>query len=284
MARQSTKFSGKVTPLFESMLVQNQAPESEGSATPPEPQPTPSTSQLHVFEPQTETPPPVFYEPLSEAHIEQILPSPTTYQRKRKTKKCRRTKKDTKLPQTSVPQDLGADEAVHKEGTRSERVLEKPNEPPLSEGHTSGSREDRIEHQFELTANVPIIPHDSPLPGGYTLGSDEERQRKSSNSQPKRRKYRQFESSNDDLDEEDASKQGKGSDKIKPILVTSIDPCWSGLRLHLSGDEFLRWARKLGMQGVGVIRVRMDMGDKEVMKKELWSARWWIEVLGGAAW
>ncbi|GJX59530.1 hypothetical protein Tco_0290920 [Tanacetum coccineum] len=70
---------------------------------------------------------------------------------------------DTKLPQTSVPQDLGADEVVHKEGvtvwkglsllwqsqvtrnhggtpaqTRSERVLEKPNEPPLSEGHTSG--------------------------------------------------------------------------------------------------------------------------------------------------
>ncbi|GJX70505.1 hypothetical protein Tco_0307676 [Tanacetum coccineum] len=121
MARQSTKFSGKVTPLFESMLVQNQAPESEGSATPPEPQPTPSTSQPHVSEPQTEplqteTPPPVFHEPQSEAHIEQILPSPTTYQRKRKTQKHRRTKKDTKLPQTSVPQDLGADEAVHKKG------------------------------------------------------------------------------------------------------------------------------------------------------------------------
>ncbi|GJZ82593.1 hypothetical protein Tco_0647766 [Tanacetum coccineum] len=56
--------------------------------------------------------------------------------------------------------------------TRSERVLEKPNEPPLSEGNTSGSGEDRIEHQFELTANVPITPHDSPLPEGYTPGSD----------------------------------------------------------------------------------------------------------------
>ncbi|GJT22891.1 hypothetical protein Tco_0892828 [Tanacetum coccineum] len=180
---------GKVTPLFDSMLVQNQAPESEGSATPPEPQPTPSTSQPNVSEPQTEplqteTPPPVFHEPQSEAHIEQILQSPTTYQRKRKTQKRRRTNKDTKLPQTSVPQDLGADEAVHKEGvtvwqsqaprhhggapaqTRSERVLEKPNEPPLLEGHTSGSGEGRMEHQFELTANVPITPHDSPLPRG----------------------------------------------------------------------------------------------------------------------
>ncbi|GKF87819.1 hypothetical protein Tco_0258696, partial [Tanacetum coccineum] len=59
--------------------------------------------------------------------------------------------------------------------TRSKRVLEKPNEPPLLEGHTSGSGEGRMKHQFELTANVPITPHDSPLPRGYTPGSDEGR-------------------------------------------------------------------------------------------------------------
>ncbi|GKE99007.1 hypothetical protein Tco_0022358 [Tanacetum coccineum] len=59
--------------------------------------------------------------------------------------------------------------------TRSETVLEKPNEPPLSEGHTSGSGKGRMEHQFELMANVPITPHDSPLPGGCTPGSDEGR-------------------------------------------------------------------------------------------------------------
>ncbi|GJR48989.1 putative ribonuclease H-like domain-containing protein [Tanacetum coccineum] len=128
----------------------------------------------------------------------------------------------------------------------SERVLEQPIEPPLSEGHTSRSREGRMEHQFELMANVPITPHDSPLPGGYIPRSDEgrlklqelmtmctklskqvldlekekdaqaveilrlkkrvkrlERQRKSSTSQPRRRKYRQVESSDDDLNEED---------------------------------------------------------------------------------
>ncbi|GJR16854.1 putative ribonuclease H-like domain-containing protein [Tanacetum coccineum] len=110
--------------------------------------------------------------------------------------------------------DLGADEAIYKEGgdsveraittaasldaaqdrngyrwqsqaprhhggasaqTRSKRVLEKPNEPPLSEGHTSGSGEGRMEHKFELTTNVPIKPYDSPLTGGYTPGSDEGR-------------------------------------------------------------------------------------------------------------
>ncbi|GKE00850.1 hypothetical protein Tco_1388833 [Tanacetum coccineum] len=122
---------------------------------------------------------------------------------------------------------------------------------------SSGSGKGRMEHQFKLTGNVPITPHDSPLLGGYTSGSDKgllklqelmtmctklskqvldlekekdaqvveifrlkkrvkrlERQRKSSTSQPKRRKYKQFEYSDDDLDEEDASKQGRGSDKI----------------------------------------------------------------------
>ncbi|GJZ72358.1 putative ribonuclease H-like domain-containing protein [Tanacetum coccineum] len=57
----------------------------------------------------------------------------------------------------------------------SERVLEKPIKPPLSEGNTSGSGEGRMEHQFELMSNVPITPYDSPLPGGYTPRSDEGR-------------------------------------------------------------------------------------------------------------
>ncbi|GJR64828.1 putative ribonuclease H-like domain-containing protein [Tanacetum coccineum] len=195
-----------------------------------------------------------------------------------------KTKKDTQLSQTSIPQDLGANEDVHKEGgdnveraittaasldaahdipgaktpwvapsqTRSERVLEKPNEPPLLEGHTSGSGEGRMEHQFELTDNVPITSYDSPLLGDNTPGSDKgrlklqelmtmctklskqvldlekekdaqaveilrlkkrvkrfERQKKLSTSQLRRKKYKQVESSDDDLNEEDASKQGR---------------------------------------------------------------------------
>ncbi|GJX17466.1 hypothetical protein Tco_0218298 [Tanacetum coccineum] len=148
--------------------------------------------------------------------------------------------------------------------TRSERVLEKPNEPPLPEGHTSGSGEGSMEHTFELMDTVPPTPHDSPLTGGYTPGSDEgrlklkelmamctklskqvldlekekdaqaveilklkqrvkklERKRKSSISHPRRRIYRQVESSDDDLDEEDASKQGRTSDKTKPMFKDS---------------------------------------------------------------
>ncbi|GJX99956.1 hypothetical protein Tco_0356975 [Tanacetum coccineum] len=283
IARQSKGFSGKVTLLFDSMLVQNHAPEGEGSAIPPEPQPTPSISQPNVSEPQTaplqtETPPTVSHEPQTEAHIEQILPSLSTYHRKhKKTQKHRRAKKVTELPQTSVPLYLGADEAVHKEGgdsmeraittdaslvaaqdsgnprrqetiggalaqTRSERVLEKPNEPPLPEGHTSRSREGNMEHTFELMDTVPPIPHGSPLIGGYTPGSDKGRlklnelmamctklskqvldleKEKDAQAVEILKLKQRVKSSDDDLDEEDASEPGRKSDKTKSMFKDS---------------------------------------------------------------
>ncbi|GKB69262.1 hypothetical protein Tco_0930674, partial [Tanacetum coccineum] len=182
-----------------------------------------------------------------EAHIEQILPSPTTYQRKIKTKKRMRTKKDTELPPTSVPLDHGADEAVHKEGVA---VMDTGGSPRHQDTMGGTPVQTSMEQTFELTDNIPYTPHDSHLLGGYTPGSDEgrmkldelitlctklskqvldlekekdaqaveilnlkkrvkrlERKRNSSISHPKRRKYRQVKtSSNDDLDEEDASK------------------------------------------------------------------------------
>ncbi|GKE44045.1 hypothetical protein Tco_1471329, partial [Tanacetum coccineum] len=99
----------------------------------------------------------------------------------------------TKLTFQKDQLDHGADEAVHKEGTivtvpggkkpwggapaqtRSERVLDKPNEPPLLEGHISGSGEGNMEHTFELMDTIPPTPHDTPLSGGNTPGSDEGR-------------------------------------------------------------------------------------------------------------
>ncbi|GJX39139.1 hypothetical protein Tco_0252442 [Tanacetum coccineum] len=255
----STKLTfqkGKITPLFDSMLVQNQAPESEGSTTPPEPQPTAFTSQLNVSEPQiellqTETPPPVFHEPQSKAHIEQILQYPTTYQRKRKTQKRKRTNKDIKLPQTSIPQDLRAYEAVHKEGVAvpgaktpwkvlllrlglKECLKSLMNH--LSEGHTSGSGEGSMEYHFELTDNVPPTPYDSPLSGEEAKTAQDrvinrlklrvkrlEKKRKARTPQPmKRRLFKgRVETSTDTSLGEDASKQGRSSDKTKPMFKDS---------------------------------------------------------------
>nr|GEY26327.1 hypothetical protein [Tanacetum cinerariifolium] len=151
---------------------------------------------------------------------------------KRKTQTRRITHNDTKLPQTSVPMKLRADEVVNQEEgdrmkraittdasleaaqdsdtitksqtmempnvdipwgiyiggrprrqqtikctsaqTRSERVLEQLNEPPVIEGHTSGSGEGRLEENIKLKDIVPT-PHDSTLIGGYTPGSDDGR-------------------------------------------------------------------------------------------------------------
>ncbi|GJR46198.1 putative ribonuclease H-like domain-containing protein [Tanacetum coccineum] len=92
--------------------------------------------------------------------------------------------------------------------TRSKRVLEQPIEPPLSKGHTSGSGEGRMEHQFELTANVLDLEKEKDAQAVEILRLKKrvkrlERQRKSSTSQPRKRKYRQVESSDDDLDEEE---------------------------------------------------------------------------------
>ncbi|GKB69352.1 hypothetical protein Tco_0930764 [Tanacetum coccineum] len=175
----STKLTfQKDTPLSDSMLVQNQAPEGEGSTTPPEPQPTPSTSQPNVSEPlteplQTETPPPVFHEPQTKASFCANTPISNYISKK---------KKDFKIVERAITIDASLDAAHDSDNiirnqttTRSERVLEKPNEPPLSEGQTFGSGEGNMEYHFELTDNVPPTPHDSPLSGGNTPGSDEGR-------------------------------------------------------------------------------------------------------------
>nr|GEV99177.1 hypothetical protein [Tanacetum cinerariifolium] len=90
----------------------------------------------------------------------------------------------TAMPNVDLPQGMDTCDSPRRQETmggtpaqtRSERVFEQPNEPPLSEGLTCGSGEGRMEQPFELTDTIPPTPHDSPLIGGYTPGSDEARQ------------------------------------------------------------------------------------------------------------
>ncbi|GKG12711.1 hypothetical protein Tco_0346948 [Tanacetum coccineum] len=78
-----------------------------------------------------------------------------------------------------------------------------------------------MEHTFELMVIVPPTTHDSPLLGGYTPRSDEGRLKLEELMDMciKLSKYVEF--SNDDLDEENASNQGRTSDKIKPVFKDS---------------------------------------------------------------
>ncbi|GJR60784.1 putative ribonuclease H-like domain-containing protein [Tanacetum coccineum] len=144
--------------------------------------------------------------------------------------------------------------------TRSERVLEQPIEPPLLEGHTSRSGEGRMEHQFELTTNVPITPHDSPIPGGYTPGSDKGRlklqelmtmckqmlkyvinleEEKDAQAVEILKLKKRVESLDDDLNEEDASKQGRSEINMliekKYLLIKEL--LEKMLNLQLEAEE-----------------------------------------------
>ncbi|GJV54335.1 putative ribonuclease H-like domain-containing protein [Tanacetum coccineum] len=84
MRRVGKGFSGRVTPLFPTMVVQNQAELGKGSAIPTDPHHTPT-----------------------------IIESSSQPQKTQKPRKPKR--KDTQVPQPSDPSDNVADEAVHKE-------------------------------------------------------------------------------------------------------------------------------------------------------------------------
>ncbi|GJS03894.1 hypothetical protein Tco_0320402 [Tanacetum coccineum] len=95
--------------------------------------------------------------------------------------------------------------------TRSERVLEKPNKPPLSEGgNTAISDEGRMELIKELMETCTEVKR-------------LEKKRKARTPQPmKRRLFKgRVETSTDTSLGEDASKQGRSSDKAKPMFTHS---------------------------------------------------------------
>ncbi|GJW88212.1 putative ribonuclease H-like domain-containing protein [Tanacetum coccineum] len=161
MRRQGKDFSGTVTPLFATMLIQSQAVEGEGSGQPTEPQHTPTTA--------------------SPSHVEPI-PTIASSSHPKKTHKHRKTKrKATEISQSSGPTTLVADETVHEERgdsmeraattaisldteqgsgsgprrqdtilrdrptpTRFERLSKQSNDPPLSRVNTLGSGEDSM--------------------------------------------------------------------------------------------------------------------------------------------
>ncbi|GJS37372.1 hypothetical protein Tco_0535754 [Tanacetum coccineum] len=94
-----------------------------------------------------------------------------------------------------------------------------PHDSPLPGGYTPGSDEGRLKLEELMAMCTKLSKHVLDLEKEKDAQAVEilklkkrvkklERQRKSSISHPRKRIYRQVESSNDDLDEEDASKQG----------------------------------------------------------------------------
>nr|GEX00422.1 putative ribonuclease H-like domain-containing protein [Tanacetum cinerariifolium] len=88
----------------------------------------------------------------------------------------------TAMPNVDIPQGMDTSDSPKCQETiggtsaqtRSERVLEQPSEPPLTESHTSRSGEGRMEHPFELADTIPPTPHDSPLTIIEEMDKDED--------------------------------------------------------------------------------------------------------------
>ncbi|GJW00974.1 hypothetical protein Tco_1556225 [Tanacetum coccineum] len=166
MKRKGKDFSGRITPLFASMLAPPVV-EGEGSGQPTESQPAPSTTQP-IIEEQV---------PVTESSSPQNTQTPR-----------QALQEDNQLPHTSVPIPNVADEAVFTEWddrveissgdrprcqeamrgviaqTRSEKASKHSYDSPLLGVNTPGSDEE-IFKQHELMDNIPPTPHDSPLPG-----------------------------------------------------------------------------------------------------------------------
>nr|GEV48441.1 hypothetical protein [Tanacetum cinerariifolium] len=94
MRMQGKDFSGRVTPLFKTMLIQHPAEVGEGFGQPTEPKHTPTTA--------------------SPSHIKPIPTVPSSFQPKN-TYIHRRTKKAIEISQSSGPTILVADKTVHEE-------------------------------------------------------------------------------------------------------------------------------------------------------------------------
>ncbi|GKF63170.1 hypothetical protein Tco_0186618, partial [Tanacetum coccineum] len=92
MRRQGKGFSGAVTPLFATMLIQSQVDVGEGSGQPTEPQHTPTTA--------------------SPSHVEQI-PNFASSSQPQNTHRPRKAKRPTEISQSSGPTTLVADETVY---------------------------------------------------------------------------------------------------------------------------------------------------------------------------
>ncbi|GKF17334.1 hypothetical protein Tco_0062252 [Tanacetum coccineum] len=144
------------------------------------------------------------------------------------------------MPNVDIPQGMDTEGHTSRSGEGSmehtfeltDNVPPTPYDSPLTGGYTPGSNEGRLKLKelmamcTKLSKQVLDLEKEKDAQAVEILKLKQrfkklERKRKSSISHPIRRIYRHVESSDDDLDEEDASKQGRTSNKTKPMFKDS---------------------------------------------------------------
>ncbi|GKC36842.1 hypothetical protein Tco_1049226 [Tanacetum coccineum] len=201
MRRQGKDFSGTVTPLLATMLIQPQADVGEGSGQPTEPQYTPTTTSSSNIEP---------------------IPIIASSSQPQKTHKRRKTKRPTKISQSCGPTTLVADETIHEErGDSMERVATTAASLDVEQDSGSGPRrQDTIlgdtpaQTRFErvLALENVKVAQDLEITSLKKRVKKLEKKKKAQTPQLKRRLFKvRIESSADKSlgDQEVASKQGR---------------------------------------------------------------------------
>nr|GEV21068.1 hypothetical protein [Tanacetum cinerariifolium] len=221
MKRVGKGFSRRDTPLFPTMMVQAQEDMGEGSANPTDPYHT-----LTIIPPSTSQP-----------------------QRLRKSKR-----KDTELPQTSVPTSV-ADEAVNEEMNDS-----------LERGATTVSSLDIEQDRGNISKTQSKATPNEPSSQGTSSGGDPRRKR--SRTHRLKRLYKvglstRVESfTNEGLGEEDASKQRRiaNIDANKDItLVSTYDEQMFDVDQYLGGEEVF-----VAQQNKDVVEKEVDVAQIQV--------------------
>ncbi|GKB15991.1 hypothetical protein Tco_0849914 [Tanacetum coccineum] len=141
MRRVGKCFSGRVTPLFPTMVVQNQSELGEGSANPTDPHHTPTITQSST-QPQ-------------------------------KTQKPKKPRKDTQVPQPSDPSENVTDEAVHKESGDS--LVRAATTASSLETEQDSSNITKTRSKATPNESSSLGTTSSGGPRGNTLRSDEDR-------------------------------------------------------------------------------------------------------------
>ncbi|GJU90448.1 hypothetical protein Tco_1302871 [Tanacetum coccineum] len=191
MRRQGKDFSGTITPLFATMLIQPQAVEGEGSGQPTEPQHTPTTASPSNIEP---------------------IPIIASSSHPKKTHKRRKTKrKATEISQSSGPTTLVADETVHEErGDSMERAA------------TTAASLDAEQDSGNIIRTQSMATLNEPIPQGTGSGSGPRRQDTILGDRPAQTRFERLSKQSNDPPLSRVNTLRSGEDRLKIMELMEI--------------------------------------------------------------
>ncbi|GJZ85743.1 retrovirus-related pol polyprotein from transposon TNT 1-94 [Tanacetum coccineum] len=190
MRRQGNDFSGTITPLFATMLIQPQAVEGKGSGQPTEPQHTPTTASPSNIDP---------------------IPIIASSSQPQKTHKRRKTKRPTEISQSSRPTTFVADETVYEEkGDNMKRAA------------TTAASLDAEQDNGNIIRTESMVTLNKPIPQGTGSGSGPRRQDTIFGDRPAQTRFERLSKQSNDPPLSRVNTPGSGEDRLKIMELMEI--------------------------------------------------------------